>query len=82
MLARQIARRVPCQRTCATAPARLIIIGGDSPSEPAIALNLLGAKIRRRKIQIKVVIEPVGDGNRDGNRGELWRTLANGKIRS
>jgi len=31
----------------------------------------------RAIIQIKVVIEPVGDGNRDGNRGELWRTLAN-----
>jgi hypothetical protein len=26
---------------------------------------------------MKVVIEPVGDGNHDGNRGELWRTLAN-----
>jgi Ser/Thr protein kinase RdoA (MazF antagonist) len=61
----------------------------------AIRLGLATAAF----VQIKVVIEPVGDGNRDGNRGErwrtnglgliyranvgeLWRTLANGKIRS
>ncbi len=28
-------------------------------------------------IQMKVLIETRPDGNRDGNRGELWRTLAN-----
>ena len=38
--------------------------------------------VQSRDIQIKVVIEPVGDGNRDGNRGELWRTLADERTKT
>jgi hypothetical protein len=68
-----------CSRSsngCLTQPAepvraRLVSTGGMTEG------FRVGAFATLTIVQIKVVIEPVGDGNRDGNRGERWRTLAN-----